>query len=256
VSDQNSPKTRFSKKVDDYVNYRPAYPEAAIDWFEDRGTLAPGVKTADIGAGTGIWTDQLRARGFPVWAVEPNGPMRDAAIEAFEGSSIVTVTDGSAERTKLPESTFELITAAQAFHWFDPAGSRKEFERILTDDGEVALLWNTRRTEGEAFLEDYEALIIEFGTDYTRVDHRKARARVADFFGGESAFEYTSFRNVRVHAFDSLRGRLESCSYIPTPDHPRYDEMIAALRELFDEHEHDGEIEMKYDTEIFAGRFI
>ncbi|MGM0555540.1 MAG: class I SAM-dependent methyltransferase [Myxococcota bacterium] len=256
MSDETAPKRRFADKVDDYVKYRPTYPEAAIDWLEDRGTLVPGVKTADIGAGTGIWTDQLRARGFPVWAVEPNDPMRQVALDAFAGSSIVSVLDGAAEHTKLPESTFELITAAQAFHWFDPVAARTEFERILTDDGQVALLWNTRRTEGEAFLEDYESLIVEFGTDYTRVDHRKARGRVADFFGGESAFEYTSFRNARMHDFEGVRGRLESCSYIPTPDHERYNEMIAALRDLFDEHEHGGDIEMKYDTEIFVGRFI
>lgn len=253
MSDDAQPKQRFSEKVADYVKYRPSYPEAAIDWLEDRGTLGPGVKVADVGAGTGIWTDQLRQRGYPVWAVEPNAPMREVAVDAFADSSIVTVVDGSAEHTKLPEATFELVTAAQAFHWFDAEAARQEFDRILVDGGEVALLWNTRRTKGEAFLEDYEALIVEFGTDYTRVDHRQARARVADFFGGEDAFEYTSFRNIRIHDFDGLRGRLESCSYIPTEEHPRYDEMIDALRELFDTHQIDGEVRLKYDTEIFVG---
>lgn len=253
MSEDTQPKQRFSEKVADYVQYRPSYPEAAIDWLEDRGTLGPGTKVADVGAGTGIWTDQLRQRGYPVWAVEPNAPMREVAVEAFADSSIVTVVDGSAEHTTLPESTFELVTAAQAFHWFDAEAARREFDRILVEDGEVALLWNTRRTKGEAFLEDYEALVVEFGTDYTRVDHRKARTRVAEFFGGEDAFEYTSFCNIRIHDFDGLRGRLESCSYIPSEEHPRYDEMIAALRELFDTHQIDGEVRLKYDTEIFVG---
>lgn len=249
-----APKTRFSDRVEKYVKFRPSYPEAAIDWLEDRGSLGPGTTIADIGAGTGIWTDQLRARGYPVWAVEPNEPMRQVAIEAFADTSIVSVFDGSAERTTLPESNFSFVCAAQAFHWFDADAARIEFERILTDDGEVALLWNTRRTQGEAFLEDYEALIVEFGTDYTRVDHRKARARVAGFFGGEDAFEYTSFPHVQILDFEGLRGRLESCSYIPTDEHPRYDEMIDALRDLFDTHSRDDEVRLKYDTEIFVGR--
>lgn len=254
MTDDAAPTQRFSDKVADYVKYRPDYPQAAIDWLEERGSLSPGTKTADIGAGTGIWTDQLRERGYPVWAVEPNGPMRQVAIEAFADSSIVSVFDGSAERTTLPRSTFELVTAAQAFHWFEPEAARAEFDRILADDGDVALIWNTRRTEGEAFDEEYEALIVEFGTDYTKVDHRQARARVADFFGGDDAFTYQSFPNVRVHDFDSLRGRLESCSYIPGSDHPRYDEMIGALRELFDAHVDDGTVELIYDTELFVGR--
>lgn len=256
MSDDQAAKTRFSNRVDDYVQYRPSYPEAAIDWLEDRGTLRPGVKTVDVGAGTGILTDQLRKRGYPVWAVEPNAAMREVAIGAFSDSSIVSVVDASAERTTLPENTFELITAAQAFHWFDADAARLEFERILVDGGEVALIWNTRRTEGEAFLEDYEALIVEYGTDYTRVDHRGARARVGDFFGGESAFEYTSFRNQQTLDFDGLRGRLESCSYIPTRDHERYDAMIDDLRALYDQHATGDEVRLKYDAEIFVGRFV
>lgn len=254
MTDDAAPKQRFSDKVADYVKYRPDYPDAALDWLEERGTLSPGTKTVDIGAGTGIWTDQLRERGYPVWAVEPNAAMRQVAIEAFADSSIVSVVDGSAERTTLPSSTFELVTAAQAFHWFDPEPTRAEFDRILADDGEVVLIWNTRRTQGEAFHEEYEALILDYGTDYTEIDHRQARARVADFFGGDDAFEYQSFANVRVHDFDSLRGRLESCSYIPGSDHPRYDDMIDALEELFETHADDGAVELVYDTELFVGR--
>jgi hypothetical protein len=67
----------------------------------------------------------------------------------------------------------DFITAGQAFHWFDHAKCRAEFLRILKRNGWLVIVWNDRRTGTTPFLEDYEKLMLEFGTDYKEVNHRR-----------------------------------------------------------------------------------
>lgn len=259
MSDRPAPTERFSDRVADYVAFRPSYPAELLDLLERDGLVGPGRLVADVGAGTGIFTQMLVARGCEVWAVEPNRAMRnamDAQACASQGdtSGVCYTVDASAEHTTLPPNRFDLVTAAQAYHWFDPQEARREFRRILKEDGQIALIWNSRRKSGAAFLEEYERLITRFGTDYSAVDHTRleVREKLAPFFGHD-AFKDAVFDNEQVLDLDGLRGRTESCSYIPTPDHLDYDEMIAALGELFDRFEEDGEVVIAYDTRVFWG---
>jgi SAM-dependent methyltransferase len=253
---QAKPTERFSDRVADYVKYRPGYPDELLDLLEDEGLVGPGRQVADVGAGTGIFTKMLVERGCEVWAVEPNQPMRTAMEAQLCGmkGSCYTV-DATAEHTTLPDGRFDLVCAAQAYHWFDPEAARCEFGRILKPEGQVALIWNSRRKSSTPFLEEFEQLIVRFGTDYDAVDHTRleVREKLAPFFGHDD-FQDAVFDNAQVLDFDGLRGRLESCSYIPQAGHADYDRMIEALRELFGRFEEDGTVVVEYDMRVFWGR--
>src|SRR5688572_4350997 len=81
----------------------------------------------------------MAAAGHRVVAVEPNDEMRAAAAA---DSSNITWLAGAAEQLPLPSAQFDLWTAAQAFHWFDPERAGAEAWRVLRSAGAVALLWN------------------------------------------------------------------------------------------------------------------
>ena len=70
---------RFSNRVEEYVRYRPNYPQAALAFLVNAHGLRPGQQIADIGSGTGIFTETLLRNGNSVFAVEPNREMRQAA---------------------------------------------------------------------------------------------------------------------------------------------------------------------------------
>ena len=125
-----APTERFTDRVDAYVRYRPDYPSAALLLLEREAGLARGGRVADIGAGTGILSAMLLELGAEVFAVEPNDAMRAAAERRLCGTSGFHAVAGTAEATGLPDQSVDLVTAAQAFHWFDSLRARREFRRI------------------------------------------------------------------------------------------------------------------------------
>jgi SAM-dependent methyltransferase len=244
---------RFSDRVDDYVRYRPDYPPALLDWLQREHGVDVDWRVADVGAGTGISSKMFLAAGYRVNAVEPNAPMRAAAERWLLAYKNFDAIDGKADATGLPDASVDLVTVAQAFHWFDEETTRREFARILRPGGLAAIWWNSRRLSGTRFLEGYEALLQQFGTDYTSVAERYADdARMRHWFGtgfrGSASFEHAQRLD-----FEALRGRLMSSSYAPQAGHPQHDPMLRALRELFDNCAEHGTVSFDYDTRIFAG---
>src|SRR5690606_5551847 len=184
MTDGLAPTTRFTDRVADYVRHRPGYPPALLRWLRDEHGVAPDWPVADIGAGTGISARMFLEAGHAVVAVEPIPAMRQAAIAALGGHPRFAAVDGRAEATHLPDASVALVSAAQAFHWFDRRTVKAESRRILRPGGLVAVYWNFRRTSGSPFLEGYERLLREHAPEYAQVAGRYPdEAAMARWFG-------------------------------------------------------------------------
>jgi len=244
---------RFSNRVDDYVRYRPDYPPALIDWLRTQHGLVPGWAVADIGAGTGISSKLFLDAGAQVIAVEPNTPMRAAAERWLGGEPRFRAVAGTAEATTLPAASVDLVTAAQAFHWFDPAAVRQEWAHILKPGGLAAVFWNSRLLTGTPFLEGYERLLLDHGTDYVSIAERYADDAAMQRWFGAGYRGMARFPHRQRLDFEALSGRLLSSSYVPREGQPGHVSMLAALRELFDATAADGVVGFDYETRIFVG---
>lgn len=258
--------TRFSNRVADYIRYRPSYPAEVLKILQREAGLRANSVVADIGSGTGISAEMFLKHGCTVIGVEPNEPMRSAAERQLAGYSKFQSVAATAEQTTLDDASIDLVTAAQAFHWFDRARTRPEFSRILKPDGRFAILFNTRLVDASPFLQGYEALSLEFATDYTQIDHRNVDDRaVAEFFA-PCKCEKRVVPNHQVFDFAGLQGRLLSSSYAPPSGHERHEPMLVALRRLFDEHAESGDssaaekypegtptVRVEYATEVYFG---
>jgi SAM-dependent methyltransferase len=245
---------RFSSRVEDYVRSRPGYPAAMLEVLATECGLGPESIVADVGSGTGLLTAPLLERVARVYAVEPNADMR-AAAEAWLGGrpGFVSIA-GTAEATTLAASSVDLVTAGQAFHWFEPQRARAEFSRILRPGGWVALAWNERLVDVSPFLRDYEAMLRDFGTDYDQVDHRQVDDAARAAFFGPGGYRERRFPNRQDFDLAGAVGRLRSSSYTPEPGDPRFEPMMRSMAALFERHQVDGRVAMLYETQLFYGR--
>ena len=244
---------RFTDRVADYVKFRPGYPREIVAFLHSTCGLTDAAHVADIGAGTGISTRLFLDAGHPVVAVEPNQAMRAAAdvwLKDYAGYSSVA---GTAEATTLDDASVDLVVAAQAFHWFDPAAARREFARILKPRGLVALIWNSRLLDGTPFLAGYEALLRRFSDDYRTVSERYGDDASMAVWFGDGLVHAARLPNAQQLDFEGLKGRLMSSSYAPKVGHPNHEPMLAALRELFDRSARNGVVEFVYQTRVYVG---
>jgi SAM-dependent methyltransferase len=124
-----------------YDRGRPGYPAAGVEYASEglRGRAA--LRAADLGAGTGKLTQALVAAGLGTIAVEPATGMLKLLKHAVPHA---TVLAGSAEQLPLPDGSVDLVTAGQAFHWFDQDRALPEIARVLRPGGRLALFYNTR----------------------------------------------------------------------------------------------------------------
>jgi SAM-dependent methyltransferase len=248
------PTQRFSSRVENYIKFRPGYPPAVLELLARKCGLTGTSVVADVGSGTGILTGLLLQSGGRIFAVEPNREMREAAEKLLGGNPNFTSVTGSAETTWLPDRSMDVITAGQAFHWFDRARMRPEFLRILKPGGWVVLIWNDRNITAHPFFRAYEQLLLTFGTDYAAVNHKNVDEQVLGSFFGPKGYGSASFPNDQTFDFDGLKGRLLSSSYAPEPGDPRHVPMLEALESLFQTYQTHGKVTFDYDTTVFYGR--
>jgi SAM-dependent methyltransferase len=242
-------KERFSNRADVYVKHRPSYPQALVNSLVQKlpvGSLSSSI-VADVGSGTGIFSRLLLENGFTVYGVEPNAPMRQRAEGLLSSYPNFHSIKGEATNTMLEDHSVDVVAAAQAFHWFATTDAVKEFARILKKPGLVVLIWNDRRTDVDEFHADYESLLVRYCLNYVEINHRNITAQMiqALFAGWQLSVEH--FPNDQLLDFNGLKGRLESSSYCPHPDHPNYRPLMDHLHELFKKHHGDGDFRLQQD---------
>ncbi|MFF3410324.1 class I SAM-dependent methyltransferase [Streptomyces sp. NPDC002742] len=131
----------FNSAAAQYAANRPSYPPALFDAVEALAARPlAGAEVVDVGAGTGISTGLLHARGANVLAVEPGPGM---ASEFRRAHPLIPIVRGSGDALPLATASADFLTYAQAWHWTDPSRSVPEALRVLRPGGALALWWNT-----------------------------------------------------------------------------------------------------------------
>ena len=239
-----NPTERFTGRAGHYAAGRPSYPVEAIDAIFAGLGDPRALTVVDLGAGTGISSRLLAGGGATVLAVEPNVAMRAEA----EVHPNVQFVDGTAEHTTLDEAAADVVTAFQAFHWFDHAEALREMLRILRPGGRAAVVYN-ERDETDAFTASYGEIVRRYQTDETELRRQEGRELFVSYpawhrvqrlaFGNEVAMD-----RAKVHA------RANSTSYLPHSGQAA-DDLHETLDALFDSYARDGAVTMHMHTLVF-----
>jgi SAM-dependent methyltransferase len=243
----------FSGKVADYVASRPNYPDALFDALGTHCGLRHGARIADVGAGTGLLSQGLLQRGWNVSAIEPNPAMRAAADHFCGGYAGYGSLDGCAEAMPLVAASVELVSAAQAFHWFNVDAARAECLRVLEPDGQVALIWNDRLRD-DALHNALDSVFAEFGgAKRGAMLAQDDRADVPRFFGAGTPRHWTW---PHEHSLDAngLASLAFSRSYMPARDSDAGRAVVRRIARLFEDFAVGGAVAVRYTTLASVGR--
>lgn len=129
-----------------YDEVRPGYPNGVLDAMLAAVGTAAYPRVVDLGAGTGKLALALAGRGCHVTALDTSESMLEVArTQAVAGhmAQRFEACVAPAEATTLEAGSADLVTAAQAWHWFETGAVSAEVRRILAPGGVLALVWNT-----------------------------------------------------------------------------------------------------------------
>ena len=243
---------KFDEKGKIYAKARPDYPKALFEFLISEQMLGKEKTVADVGSGTGIFTAQLSPFVKSIFAIEPNDDMRNKAEDKFKLYPNITSVNATAENTTLPNTSVDLITVAQAFHWFDRKAFKKECKRILKANGKILLVWNDRDTASEVIRDNF-AVNKEFCPSFkgssNGIDFSKES--FADFFDGE--YEAVKFDNSLAYNKEAFIARSLSSSYAPNENDLMFDEYVKALESVFNKHQTNGIVKYPYITRCYIG---
>ncbi|MGI5883587.1 MAG: class I SAM-dependent methyltransferase [Candidatus Spyradocola sp.] len=245
------PEAVFSGRAQDYAAARSGYPRDLFLWLTEAARLAPGAIVADVGAGTGKFTESLLDCGFTVHAVEPNAEMLETAMSRLLAHPDFYPHLGRGEATGLPDASVDLVTCAAAFHWMDADAFAQECRRILRPGGQVLLTWLVR-DELAPLNRAHAELLRAFCPGFTGLahGHDECLPRLSRFF---ASYQTRAFDADAVQDREAFIRRTLSSSYALRPDDAVYADFVAALGALFDDWQEGGRVRVRTRALCYLG---
>ncbi|MBT4125333.1 MAG: methyltransferase domain-containing protein [Chloroflexi bacterium] len=243
---------RFAGKSDVYQSARPGYPEELSIELQQLCSISNGTRIADLGSGTGIFSKLLLDTGAEVVGVEPNSDMRQAAEQDLADFERFRSISGSAEKTNLQPETVDVVTAAQAFHWFDTDMTVREIKRITKTKPLVALVWNQRDTS-DTFQSAYDEALRSILPEYEHVVHTRVEDSQIESLFLPVSFDYREWGHSQVFDLEQFQNRMASSSYVPTETNPIRQRLDGVMQGLFREFQNNGTVDFRYVTKLYVG---
>lgn len=135
-------KRLFDESAVDYDCFRPSYPEEVVRQISVGSELTPRSKLLEIGSGTGKATMLFAKQGLRIDCVEPGEHLARIAEANCANWPRVRVYITDFENFPFQPKSYDLVVAAQAFHWITPSMRMKLASSALKDGGHLALIYN------------------------------------------------------------------------------------------------------------------
>lgn len=236
----------FDTKSSNYVDYRPVFPQEAVDLIF---TIVSNSIMADIGSGTGRLSGRCLNRVAKLYAVEPNAQMRKVAEGQFSEYSNYQSVPAFAQQTSLPEKSMDVITVSSAYHYFDDETTRQEFRRILKKEGYVFLFWDVYKgnlyDEEKACIDQKYRMYPSSGITY--------ESRAEALFGKDN-YKLKTFETIIFQTYEAFLGGWSSASFIPREGTAEYANFEKDARNLFKRFAKNDRLELKVTTLCFYGQ--
>jgi SAM-dependent methyltransferase len=136
--DRERLRATFNSAASRYHQARPEYPAELYDELVRLARLRPGDRLLEVGCATGKATIPLARRGFPVTCVEIGADLAAEARRNLAGFPQVHIVNEKFETWEPPQADYDMVFAATAWHWIDPAVRYQRAWDLLRDGGHLA----------------------------------------------------------------------------------------------------------------------
>ena len=131
----------FNSLAGDYARFRTSYSDELFNAILEYARTPADGRVLDLACGTGLGMLQYVSRGFAVTGADVAPAMIEQARALLPQRIAVEFMIARAEALPFPNATFDLISCAQAFHWFEPLAAFSECARVLRAGGALAIFW-------------------------------------------------------------------------------------------------------------------
>ncbi|MDD2807648.1 MAG: class I SAM-dependent methyltransferase [Patescibacteria group bacterium] len=241
---------KFGALVKQYERARRQYPPEVFIFLKSKLAIQkPAI--LDLGCGTGISTRQLARLGAVIIGCDPDYPMLVAAKKHQKIGPEKYVL-GAAEKLPFKNSTFDVVTAFGAFHWFDDRKSIAEIKRVLKPSG---IIFIVNKNGLKSWSEGYRQAII-----------KTIGQKIANFqkntYDPKRSLEKNGFKKIQVrrwpeaelYTLDSVLEFIQSVSIWNSVPPPLRTKALAGLKIYFKKMKQSkGKIERKLAITVVTG---
>jgi len=174
----------FNSLAHEYSQFRTAYSPQLFHSILEYSHLPARAAVLDLACGTGLGMMHYLERGHRVTGVDIAPAMMDAARTAVGEKYQAEFCLGRAEALPFAGASFDLVSCAQAFHWFDADRAFPECARVLRPGGSLAIFWK-HAARDDPYTLAVEAIIREWLGEAAAV---RSRDHAAEHEGFWSAF--------------------------------------------------------------------
>jgi SAM-dependent methyltransferase len=244
--------SEFDALAEDYDAARPSYPDGVYQALEHTAGPLAGKLVLEGGAGTGIATRQLAARGARTVAVDIGERMLRKA-QAHSPRACFLLADANA--APLRDGCVDLACFAQSWHWFFNDHAPHEIARVLRPGGYWAAWWNQEWADGEPWFDACEKLLEAACPGY---DRRSRDVRWADehimqagLFDRGTEAEVPWTRTLSVSQWLAYE---RSKSYVGTLPPADRDLLLSRMGDVIGQHFPGGQMSVRYRTRLRMAR--
>ncbi|HSH79082.1 MAG TPA: class I SAM-dependent methyltransferase [Herpetosiphonaceae bacterium] len=137
--DREQLRTTFDEVALLYDQARPGYPEQVFDDVISLSNIPPRGRILEIGCGTGKATVPFAQRGYRIRCVELGENLAAVARHNLAAFADVDIYIGAFETWPAEHEAFDLVVAATAWHWVDPAVGFPKAAQVLKPRGTLAI---------------------------------------------------------------------------------------------------------------------
>lgn len=255
------PGATFDEVAELYDQVRPGYPEELFDDVVALSGIPSEGRMLEVGTGTGRATVAFARRGYRILGIELGANLATVARHNLADYPRVEIRVGAFEDLPLEKRSFDVVYAASAFHWLDPALALSKIARTLKPGGAVALFqyMHVRTAADEGFPEAVQEVYRSFApemtknwrpfprTDANRVTH-KDDIEQSRLFGEVAVREY---RWNAVYSARSYTDLLNTYSDHRALDEATRNRLLKGIAEFIDER-YGGRVIKSYLTVLYV----